>query len=298
MKTPLTHIGLLLAGLLSLAAAGCSLRIPDTDTTEVALTFDPVMYAPVKATSGEYPADRDFTASVWNYGNPSTASPYLDAVRVTRSGNVWTPEPAALWPESDRRIVTLAASPLGAASSLRLDTGVVFTDIDTADQTDLLYTDPVTTVSRDATDGVVSLPFRHALSLMDFEMRSNASESQVVHVLGISLDRLHTRGSFASQPEPSWTSGGEADEVTFFTGKQAVTHKNEAVGQGRWVIPQPLATQVTVRIRVQEGEEVTTETLQSSPFRLQLEPGRHYTLTLACLLDAMTLKIDILDDIL
>ena len=49
--------------------AGCTLRIPDGNAPDVSLVFDPVMYTPVKATAnGEYPADADFSVSVWEIG--------------------------------------------------------------------------------------------------------------------------------------------------------------------------------------------------------------------------------------
>ena len=41
---------------------------------------------------------------------------------------------------------------------------------------------------------------------------------------------------------------------------------------------------------------MTTEhTLVSDPLNKVLESGRHYTVTLSCLLESMTLKMDIVD---
>lgn len=301
MKAQRIHIHWLFAGILCLAAVGCTLQIPDSSDPEVALTFDPVLYAPVKATSGAFPADKEFNVSVWSYSsaeNVQTAKPFLTGARVTRSGSVWVPEPAVLWPGRGSRLAALAASPYGAASGISLAEGVEFTDFDTADQTDLLYTDPVSGLVLNATGGVVNLPFHHALSLLDFEMRSNATDSQTATLLSASIDPLYCRGSFASLPEPFWTTSGEAQEVRFFAGEQVITHSNEPIGESRWTIPQQLSARVSILFRLRDGEEETTHTFQSAPFRLLMEPGRHYTLTLSCLLDAMELKIVVLDDLI
>ena len=305
MKTTRIHIGLLLAGLLGLALGGCVVRIPDNTDPDLALTFDPVMYATVKSviTGGEYPPDKDFRASVWSY-DPSegirTATPCVTAARVSCIEDCWSPIPAAFWPDQSSRIVALAASPYEANASIDLESGVVFTNIDTADQTDLLYTDPIAGLSRNTAGGIVDLPFRHALSLLDFEIRSNGSSDQDVSVLGVTIDRLYTRGNFASLPEATWTTAGKAQKISFFEGEQPLGYNNEPIGDSRWTIPQLLSAQISICIRYRDTltHEEISSTLTTAPFNLLLEPGRHYTLTLSCLTDAMTLKIDILDDML
>ena len=305
MKMSRKNIGLLVAGLLSLATAGCAVRIPDIAEPDIALTFDPVMHSTVKAgrTGGEYPAGQDFRASVWSYtaaDGIQTAKPYLNAARVSQAGNGWAPIPEAVWPGKGSRILVLAASPYGAETDVNLESGVVFSGVDTADQTDLLYTDLITGLSHNTSGSVVNLPFRHALCLVDFELRCNASSEQEASLLSVSLDQIYARGSFVSLPEPAWTTDGQAQETVFFKGEKAVGYNNEPVGDSRWAIPQRLSTQVSIQIRYRKlpGGEETTLDLKSSPFNLLLEPGRHYTLTLSCLLDATTLKIDVLDDIL
>lgn len=305
MKTTRTHIGLLLMGLLCLVAAGCAIRIPDNPEPDVALTFDPVMYAAFKSdgNGGEYPVDRDFRVSVWSYAPADgirAANPFITASRVSHSDGRWAPIPAAFWPSQSSRIVALAASPYEANASIDLESGVVFTNIDTANQTDLLYTDPIAGLSRNTAGGVVDLPFRHALCLVDFELRCNGSSDQEVTVLGVTLDGLYTCGSFASLPDPVWHTTAEVQEVVFFAGEQAVGYNNQQVGNSRWTIPQPLSSKVSVSLRYREyaDQEEATRTLQTIPFNLLLEPGRHYTLTLSCLLDTKALKIDILDDLL
>ena len=303
MKTSRIHIGLVFAGLLSLAIAGCTLRIPDNNVPDVPLTFDPIMYAPVKATSGEYPVDKDFCATVWSYpaaDGIQAAKSYLSAARVSRMNGSWAPVPAALWPGKGNRILVLAASPYGAETDVNLESGVIFSGIDTADQTDLLYTDRISGLTHDDSNGVVNLPFRHALCLLDFEMRCNGATDQQATLLSVSIDQLYTRGAFTSLPEPTWTTEGEAQEAVFFVGEQNISYNNQPVGNSRWTIPQLLSSQVSITICYHEtpDTEETALTLKSAPFNLLLEPGRHYTLTLSCLLDTKALKIDILDDLL
>lgn len=300
------HIGLLIAGLLSLAATACTLRIPDGNAPDVPLVFDPVMYIPAKATAlnGEYPADVDFSVSVWDYAQGesiSAAKPLLSRAQIRRSAaGIWAPEPAVLWPAKDRRILALAASPHGSEASISTTDGIYFSGVDTAvDQTDLLYTAPQAGLSR-TSGGVVNLPFRHALCLVDFSLRCNAGTGETATLLSVTLDPVICRGDFHSLPEPEWTTAGTPVEITFFQGEQEISHNNAPAGDSRWTIPQRLTTaRITVKIRHKDADEKVTErTLTSSDIRFLLERGRHYTFTLSCQLDTETLKIDIIDNLI
>ena len=299
------HIGLLIAGLLALVMTACTLRIPDGNEPDMSLVFDPVMYTPVKASlNGEYPADIDFSVSVWDYAqgeNTSSAKPFLSRAQIRRSAaGIWAPEPAVLWPAKDRRLLAIAASPHGAEASITMADGIFFSGVDTAiDQTDLLYTEPQAGLSR-TSGGVVNLPFRHALCLVDFSLRCNASTGETATLLSVALDPVICRGDFHSLPQPEWTTVGTAQEILFFEGEQEITHNNAPAGASRWTIPQRLTTaHITVRIRHKDADgKVTEHTLTSSDIRFLLEGGRHYTFTLSCLLDTETLKIDIIDNLL
>ena len=289
------HIGLLIAGLLSLTMTACTLRIPDGNAPDVPIVFDPVMYIPAKATAlnGEYPADVDFSMSA--------AKPLLSRAQIRRSAaGIWAPEPAVLWPAKDRRILALAASPHGSEASISTTDGIYFSGVDTAvDQTDLLYTAPQAGLSR-TSGGVVNLPFRHALCLVDFSLRCNAGTGETATLLSVTLDPVICRGDFHSLPEPEWTTAGTPVEITFFQGEQEISHNNAPAGDSRWTIPQRLTTaRITVKIRHKDADEKVTErTLTSSDIRFLLERGRHYTFTLSCQLDTETLKIDIIDNLI
>ncbi len=300
------HIGLLIAGLLSLAAVACTLRIPDGNAPDVPLVFDPVMYIPAKATAlnGEYPADVDFSVSVWDYAQGesiSAAKPLLSRAQIRRNAaGIWAPEPAVLWPAKDRRILALAASPHGSEASISTTDGIYFSGVDTAvDQTDLLFTEPLAGLSR-TSGGVVNLPFRHALCLVDFSLRCNAAAGETATLLSMVLDPVFCRGDFHSLPQPEWSTAGSPVEVIVFQGEQEISHNNAPAGESRWTIPQQLTSaHITVKIRHKDADgKVTEKTLTSSEIRFLLERGRHYTFTLSCQLDTETLKIDIIDNLI
>lgn len=316
MKKRFGHIGLqtLIVAAAILLQPGCVKTVRGGYDPDVPLVFDPVIYTATKGTApskGLYPEGQDLCVSMWNYRVGETPSDRSDQwlcnARVQRSNAgecVWIPIPAAMWPENTLQSAVLASSPYGKAAATDLTDGVQFINVDIVeDQTDLLYTDLSSGLTKFAGGGIINLAFKHALTLVDFQLRSsNAMEGEFATVISVSMDAVASRGSFHSLPESGWSLDPERTEVFFFNGEQELEPYNTPIGESLWVLPQTLMCCVRVSIRHEQpfggpfGTEEHEHTLVSTPLNLLLQPGRHYTLTLSCQLDTETLKLDIIYD--
>lgn len=299
-----SHILWLLAGLSLLAGAGCAVEVPDKDTPETAITFDPVLYATTKASAGEYPEELPFGVSAWEYDAGETwfgekATPFLvNSIVTEREDAVWAPDPEVLWPDRRQRLTFVAYAPYGAADYIDPVNGVTFASVDvTRDQTDLLYTEPATDLTVYTSGGMVSLAFHHALCSLSFSLRTSDDDVyDHVSVLSLSLEKIACVGTFRSLPAPGWTTEGNDGKLTFFQGQQPLDGESRAVGKPLWVIPQFAVARVVVRILLENTFIGTREeSFVSAPLGIPLEPGRNYTFSLTCNPEFRSLKVDQLE---
>lgn len=308
------HIGLriLVVAAAVLLQPGCVKTVRGGYDPDVPLVFDPVIYSATKATAlskGLYPEGQDLSVSMWNYRVGETPSDRSDqwlcntlVQKSTAGESVWIPIPAAMWPENTLQSAVLASSPYGKAAATDLTDGVQFLDVDLAeDQTDLLYTDLSSGLTKFTGGGIINLAFKHALTQVDFQLRSsNAMDGEFAVVTSVSLEDVATRGSFHSLPEPGWVLDPARTEISFFDGEQELEQYNTPIGESRRLLPQTLTGRVRVTLRHEQpnggpyGTEEHEHTLVSDYLNLRLQAGRQYTLTLSCLLDTDTLKLDIL----
>lgn len=307
MNTRRSHIVLFMAGFILLAGAGCTVEVPEKETQETVITFDPVMYATSKVGGvGEYPQELPFGVSAWEYNAGETwfgekATPFLVNSRVCEQGSVWVPDVEVLWPGRRQQLAFVAYAPFGAADYIDPVNGVTFASVDvSADQSDLLYTDPAAGLTVSSSGGVVSLAFRHALCSVSFTMRSSDDDVyENVSVLDLTLDNVGCVGTFRSLPTPGWNTEGKKGTMNFFEGKQLLGSASEPVGKSMWVIPQFSYSRAVVRIlRENRFSGNKEETLTSSPLGIPLEPGRNYTFSLTCSAETGTLSLDLLDNLL
>lgn len=303
MNTRLSHIVFLLTGLWILAGAGCTVDVPEKETRETALTFDPVLYASTKTSAGVYPEELPFGVSAWEYDAGETwfgekAAPFLVNSKITERENaVWMPTPEVFWPGKGQRLTFVAYSPYGAADYIDPVNGVTFANVDVRqDQTDLLYTDPAQDLSVTSSGGMVSLAFRHALCSVSFLLHCREMGFERISVQELSLESLGCVGSFRSLPTPGWTINDTRDRLLFFEGSQPLKSDAEAVGGSLWVIPQFAVARVRARIHYQYTQEsMVDETALTDPLGIPLEPGRNYVFSLTYSPETGTLKVDQLE---
>ena len=292
--------------MLLLLAAGCTRDQKNVYDPDVQMQFHPVMHIPSKTANGDdYPTGQPFAVNAWTLDRElrwdegmTSAQNYLADVAVSFSEeNGWTLGENYLWPSADRHMTVIGYSPIESFTSCTAETGVSCSYDMTADQTDLLYTDPQKDLDKMECGGVVSLPFRHALSQIDFKVKNRVTKDEEILIKSIRIDGVKSRGSFTSLPEPIWVT--EEDEMTllFFEGNESTRNLSMEIGRTWNVIPQALSTKVTVEYEYRTAADTGfTLTLKTCDLQTNLKPGRHYTYTLAVGIDEVQFLLEIIED--
>lgn len=293
---------------LLLLAGGCVDDRRDGYDLVVEVAFSPAMYSAVRAVERPYPDDLPFgicawalPSDLWWEAHRDLAGAFLADERVAREGETWEMERPVDWPSAELRLSFLGYAPYGAASDCDRHAGVRFTGVDTsADQTDLLYTDPLADVSKFTGGGVVPVVFRHALCKVDFRVLRLAAGGGTITIRRIEIEEVRHRGDFASLRDPQWQFADEAAPELFFEGETEVRTSIRPIGEARFLIPQRLDCAVRVEFDYTNPWGGTLrQRLSTRPLDADFEAGRHYTVTLTLLPDevqflqeAMNLEIE------
>ena len=281
----------------ALLLCACTANEREHYEPDVRLSFDPVLLPAAKSgIAEEFSTSSDIFVDAWEYPANSglkAAELFLSAETVRFNGEEWLASREILWPTMSHRLAVLASSPAAKAVSANLEEGIHFQGVDVeASQADLLYTELLSGLSK-LNGGVVNLPFHHAMCYVDFAMRTNAREGEKVEVTSLSMVSLSTVGDFYSLKDPQWTATGSNHEVQFFSGNQLVGATNTPVGEGMWMIPQLVDSEVKVSLEYTNANDFSLhEWLLSAKFQKRLLPGRHYTITLSFFPDEEELRLD------
>jgi hypothetical protein len=166
-----------------------------------------------------YPADEPFT--VWAFAlpgdkrwdsNAADAAPLAEGCSVEFNGEEWVPVPAVEWPR-ENNLTCFAVAPGGIASGFSLRDGVMIEDFDATSGIHPMFAGPVADCTAYNTQGCIALPFVHALSKVEFCVRS-VSDSTII-VKSLTVDGVKYKGCFASLPFPHWEPDDEAMRVEF-----------------------------------------------------------------------------------
>lgn len=286
--------------LASLAATGCVDERRDVYDPTVLLAFQPAMYASVRAAADdaeEYPSGTTFGISAWSLPDDrrwetdaQQADPWLTDARIvpvkSDDGTPadtfgWMPETPRDWPSRQLRLTFAGWAPYAAATRCTRDEGVVFEGFDaSADQTDLLYTEPLADRTKFDNGGVVATTFHHALAAVAFRVKSTAASERIV-VRSVRLTSVCLRGDFRSLPAPAWTLDESRQPLLFFSGGLELDEQPAAAGGRLLIPPQQLACPVEVVLDRTLGDATETVTLRTRDVATLLEAGRHYTYTLS-----------------
>ena len=145
--------------------------------------------------------------------------------------------------------------------------------------------------------GLIVLPFKHALSQIDFKVKNRVTANEEIIIKSIKIDEVKYRGYFTSLPEPSWTTGQDTATLFFFEGSQATGTNPEDIGYCWNVVPQVLDTRVTVEYEYRTSPTTGfTQTLKTCDLETNLTPGRHYTYTLSVGIEDVKFLLEIIED--
>lgn len=275
---------------------------------DVVLTFNPAIYSNVKGSfNGNYPDNISFGVTAhshpfsesWEESSTSSQE-YLGNEKVSKEGERWHPESKCNWPHITKQLSVIGYSPYGEAENCCLEKGIIFNDVNTVEQqTDLLYTDPVTDVHKTIHGGVISLPFKHALCSVGIKVKNLVEESDKIIVTDIKLTNIKYKGDFVSLPNAHWNLEEDVTDLVFYKGEYISGQSPKSLGETFLVIPQELNGVFTVKYRYYTSAGTFIEnTLQTRAVSTNLQLGRNYTYTISVGIDEVKFLLEVIDDYL
>lgn len=282
MKTALIHF-LMLA--LSFSLVACTDEEKGA-APDVPISFSPAINASTRATQSVYPSDTPFT--VWAYTLPegkawssfsAEALQYACASRVEFNGENWLPAPSMEWPGREN-VTFFAFSPDGMNAGFTKEYGVTVNGFDATSGLLPMFTEPVADCTAYNTQGCIAMTFVHALSKVEFEVRSVADSTIVLKSL--SMDDIKYIGDFSSLPSPQWKTDNRTMSVEFCKDNYVVGRVAKPVGN-LMLMGQKINSKaiLVVDILDKEGNVVVKDRRIESPvFVDKWIPGKYYRYTL------------------
>ena len=293
--------------LLMLLATGCITNHKEEYDPEMKLLFHPVMQVQTKTQYSieHYPEGQPFAVNVWTLEkeqcwrhNAEDADIYISGEYAYMSdADRWALMDDHLWPEREKKVTVIGYSPVRSFGSCTSFHGASCTYDMRESQEDLLYTDPQTDLDKVECGGTVIMPFYHALSQVDFEVKNRVRDDEEIFIKSIWIDGVRCCGTFNSLPVPTWELEEDEMELLFFEGHQPTSNNPIEIGTAWNIIPQVLSTKVTVEYEYRTAANTGfTLMLKTCDLQTNLKPGRHYTYTLAVGIDEVQFLLEIIED--
>lgn len=283
---------------IALTVSGCT----QTDSIDVQKN-NPIAFTPSigKLTRGNtsFPENNSFNVTAYyktatGEFNYSDAGSYFKNLNVTFTGGAWKGATTYYWP-LDGYLKFVAYSPKDVATiGYSKATGVSLTDFtqDANGSIDLMYasTDSMK-IATDPSPNPVGLTFNHALTMLNFTLKTNLIGMQF-KVKQMVIKNLYNTGTFAVLPLPTWTVSGEnttnytvydnPDGVEIYKGADYVSNGHGTLGSNDYcykfntslyVIPQTI-TSIQLYIKydliilglLDKADVVKTITLTGDPW--------------------------------
>lgn len=209
---------------------------------------------------------------------------------------MWIVSNNTLWPDAEESLTFIAYSPFSAACSCDAEYGVRYNADILEEQIDFLYTQPVKDRHKVNHGWVVPVKFHHAFCQIEFAAKHRVSPNEKVTVKRISVERVCSKGTFTSQPEPRWNYDESFSSIEIFNGSEEISGTIADIGKKWFVIPHYIDTRVTVEYDyTTPGGNIISHKLQTNPIRAMLESGKKYTYTLSIGIDDVMFLEEIAD---
>lgn len=301
MKTTLPYIITLLL------LAGCITDHKSGYDPDMEMLFHPVMQVAVKShhSMEDYPVGQPFAVNVWTLEEGESWGDNSDDAELYHSGEPtymidtdrWVLPYDKHWPERSKKVTVIGYSPVSSFNSCTSSDGASCIYNMRHDQADLLYTEPQEDLDKVECGGTVIMPFRHALSQVDFKVKNRVRGDEEIIIKSIRIDGVKCCGHFTSLPTPTWVLENEEMELSFFMGHQTTVNNPVEIGHTWNIIPQALSTKVTVEYEYRTSADTGFSlVLKTCDLRTDLKPGRHYTYTLAIGIDEVQFLLEIIED--
>ena len=286
------------------AMVGC-IDNPDGYDPDYVISFVPAVKAmdgDLSEESSEYPQGQTF--GVWAFmlpegqtwdSNSSKATSWLNNAAVSLSGNAWKTADSKHWGKTGEQLTFFAYSPASLPMQYDSSKGLLLSGYNTLeDDMDILYCDAVKDVEKNAVTGCVGIPFKHALSKVEF--RARAAENDVEIVLkSVTVGGIFYKGDFHSQPA-GWELTTDKTDIEFCTAEAALS--NEPVSLANINVlaqSQPRPVTVVFDAFFQGKQVIADKTFTIKPITGKWGVGRQYVYTLDVMTTGVTYKTDIID---
>lgn len=301
-----------------LAISGCTLDDARTNNPELRLMFQPDMLMQV-ASEGvrNFPQEQSIGVSAWKLNESISweegaedAEPYLtlseasgkevqiiDTVSHKEVSDVlWVIDEQPAWPDVDEHLTFMAFSPYSSDYGCDRSDGVTCSVDILQDQTDILYTAPVTDRHKLRNGWVVPLHFQHALCEVSFRVKNRVADDESIVVHSISMDGVHHKGSFASLADPQWTLDESTVELEIFEGEFETEQEPGLIGRTWLMLPQELDSQVSVKYRYTTfADTYINQNLKTLTLNTRLEAGKSYVFTLSVGIDDVKFLTELIE---
>lgn len=219
---------------------------------------------------------------------------------VRWNGSEWNTYSEYLWPE-EKMLSVAAYAPAEAEAHFSHQKGVVFNNVDvlSGDSRALMFASPTTSQKQISNQGVINIPFVHALSSVQFNVIPHVPSHVKVRVKSIKASNIFHKGSFSSLPQPLWIPQGESYEQTFFDGSvEVASGETKALDSQVWVLPQGANVNVKLvcDLVYEEGGELANQTFEVTE-AMNWKVGREYTYTIKVYMQGIGFMHDIISGI-
>lgn len=206
-----------MAGML-LTAASCSDNVVDapdnpTDKGQIRFAAESAQYSRSVTTTETLDA---FTVYAFTEGQP-----FMENVKVTKSGNSWSYSPAQYWPTTPVNFYAYSPTTWPGAEQ-GADPTQPIEYYNQYGYTDILYG---VAMGQTQGGGPVVFNFRHALSQVSVNLRTDMADKLAIRVYGVSVENIKTKGVFTfprettapgSDVRGTWTEQSGANTYMYF----------------------------------------------------------------------------------
>lgn len=297
----------------------CTYDELDNPDPKVRILFQPEMFMHMSHNDvDKYPTESTFAVCAWELpANTSWQLGYKDAVeylplsearssevfitdttlRDTVKDTLWVISDKTAWPQEKTNHLFMAFSPFKANCTCTIEDGVTYVTDILENQTDLLYTAPLTNKQKIRDGWLVPIIFEHALCRVEFKAKSRVAKGEKITLKSVKINRIHHKGVFKSLPHPYWKQEVSFTELPIFEGNEVLANTPEIIGRYWLVIPQTLDTKVTVEytFTTVDGTEIN-HTLETVPLKTMLKEGHKYTMTLSLGMDDVQFMKEIIEN--
>ena len=274
------------------------------NVVDVPISFNPAVKINSRVdASAQYPEDVPF--GVWalktngkrlDFRSLQGAQWFMENACVRFVDEEWCPVLPMMWPVNTQ-LVFFVYSPFSDKALFSKEKGVIFREVDLLDdQTEYMFSDPISDCERELCGGLVPVPFMRALSRVEFRVRSAVSDDLLLNLKGLSIENVAFRGDFASFPSPHWTLGQERTAVEFCAKEMRVGALIAPAGV-RNVMPQAVKSKVKVMIDVCDanGRVIDRDRVLWTDLNAVWKPGQYLVYTLNIGTDKVVFTTDILE---